>query len=114
MLSNGGYLSITNTQRNYGENRVYGEHEGNIIKLNFSVLCDSFSLKYAHVKDVEELSVIKDPTVQFVLIDCLSIETIAPYQARVNGEQAGAHDMAPFLDKDELVYYASVPMTFAR
>ena len=29
VLNNGGYLSITNTQRNnYGENRVYGEHEG--------------------------------------------------------------------------------------
>lgn len=116
VLNNGGYLSITNTQRNnYGENRVYGEHEGRGIRFpDYRMLCDAFSLTFARVTDVEQLSVLKDSSVQFVQVDCLGLETIAPYQTRVNGEQAGAHDMAPFLEKDELMSYSSAPITFQR
>ena len=78
------------------------------------MLCDAFSLTFARVRDVEQLSVLKDSSVQFVQVDCLGLETIAPYQTRLNGEQAGAHDMAPFLEKDELMSYSSAPLTFQR
>ncbi len=116
LLNNGGYLSITNTQRNnYGENRVFGEHDGRGLNFpDYKKLCDAFSLRFAHVQNLKDLSVLQDEKIQFVQIDCLRLETIAPYQAKVNGIQAGAHNMAPFLDQEELMSYASVPFNFEK
>ncbi len=116
VLNNSGYLSITNTQRNnYGENRVFGEHEGRGLKFpDYEKICDAFSLKFFRIKFLNELSKISDSTIKVIQIDCLQLETIAPYQARVGGKQAGAHDMAPFRDKKELQEYSSVKLNFAR
>lgn len=116
VLNNGGYLSITNTQRNnYGENRVFGEHEGRGLSFpNYQKLCDVFNLKYNYVQALEDLSSLRNEANQFIEIDCIKLETIAPYQARINGHQAGAFDMAPFIHKDELISYASVPLKFVR
>ena len=116
VLNNGGYLSITNTQRNnYGENRVFGEHEGRGLSFpNYQKLCDVFDLKYSRVQTLQDLSFLRNEANQFIEVDCIKLETIAPYQARINGYQAGAFDMAPFLDKDELNSYSSVPLKFAR
>lgn len=116
VLNNRGYLSITNTQsNNYGPNRVYGEHEGRGLKFpEYKLLCEAFSLKFSHIRRLEDLSILKDSSLKFVQVDCLEIETIAPYQARINGKQAGPHDMAPFLDKEELISYSSAPIVLVR
>ena len=94
---------------------MFGEHNGRGLDFpNYKKLCDAFSLKFAHVQNLKDLSVLQDEKIQFVQIDCLRLETIAPYQARVNGLQAGAHNMAPFLDPKEIMSYASVPFDFVK
>lgn len=116
ILNNSGYLSISNTQRNnYGDNRVYGEHQGRGLTFpSYAKLCDAFNLSYKMISDINELPELENRDINVFEIRCLDEETIAPYQARVNGEQAGAHDMAPFLDKEELIAAASIPLTFNR
>ena len=51
---------------------------------------------------------------EIVDVQCLISETIAPYQARIDGKQAGAHDMAPFRDKNELLQYCISELDFHR
>lgn len=116
ILNNSGYLSISNTQKNnYGANRMFGEHHGRGLKFpNYEKLCAAFGLSFSRVNDVEGLSKIKDQNIKVVEVVCQSVETIAPYQDRVDGQQAGAHDMAPFRDKNELIELASVDLKFAR
>lgn len=116
VLNNFGYLSITNTQKkNYGENRVFGEHEGRGLSFpNFKELCKAFSLKFDHIKNLSNLKKLADPTLKVIIVDCLQSETIAPFQERVNGKQAGAHDMAPFREKEELKNFSSVTLNFER
>ena len=116
ILNNSGYLSISNTQKNnYGDNRIYGEHQGRGLHFpDYKKLCDGFNLSHALVEDVNQLSIIRDCDFDVVEVRCLISETIAPYQARINGRQAGAHDMAPFRDKDELISLASVNLNFER
>ena len=116
ILNNGGYLSISNTQRNnYGENRVFGEHEGRGITFpDFKLLAKSFGLTYTKIDTVADLQSISALKANIIEITCEQSETIAPFQARIDGKQAGAHDMAPFLDKAELQRYSSVSLPFAR
>ena len=116
VLNNSGYLSITNTQKkNYGENRVFGEHDGRGLSFpNYEELCKAFSLKFEHIKNLSDLKRLNDSSLKVVIVNCLQSETVAPYQERVNGKQAGAHDMAPFRQKEELKKFSSVTLKFER
>ena len=116
VLNNAGYLSISNTQRNnYGDNRMYGEHDGRGLMFpNYKKLCETFGLRYMNINKQNELNKLQEHFVGLVEIKCLDAETIAPYQARIAGKQAGAHDMAPFLPKDELEKYATTNLKFER
>lgn len=116
LLNNSGYLSISNTQKNnYGANSVYGEHDGRGLTFpDYKTLCKAFNLSYAAAYDVDDLQIIQDANVNIVDVRCLEEETIAPFQTRINGKQAGAHDMAPFKDLKELREMASAELTFIR
>lgn len=116
ILNNSGYLSISNTQtNNYGPNRVYGEHERRGITFpNYKKMASAFGLSYARVETIEDLTLIENSDIQIVDVQCLISETIAPYQARIDGKQAGAHDMAPFRDKNELLQYCISELDFHR
>jgi thiamine pyrophosphate-dependent acetolactate synthase large subunit-like protein len=116
ILNNSGYLSISNTQKNnYGANRMFGEHDGRGITFpNYEKLCAAFGMSFERVASVEELFKIKDQDINVVEIVCQSEETVAPYQTRVDGQQAGSHDMAPFRDKNELIALASTNLEFVR
>ena len=116
VLNNAGYLSISNTQRNnYGENRMYGEHDGRGLMFpDYKKLCEAFGLRHMKINKQTELVKLQEHFVGLVEIECLDAETIAPYQARIGGKQAGAHDMAPFLPKNELETYATVNLKFER
>lgn len=116
VLNNSGYLSITNTQaNNYGANRIFGEHDGRGLTFpDYKTLCQSFGLSYMKIGSIQDLKSIKNTDIKIVEILCLQQETIAPYQARYDGQQAGAHDMAPFIDKGQLSQYSSVDLKFVR
>jgi acetolactate synthase I/II/III large subunit len=116
VLNNQGYLSISNTQKNnYGEDRVFGEHLGRGLTFpDYEKLCDAFNLRFKRIDSIDELSNITEPDLKVIEVACLTEETIAPYQARINSRQAGAHDMAPFKDKDELIEFSSTKLEFAR
>ena len=116
ILNNSGYMSISNTQKNnYGPNRMYGEHDGRGLTFpDYSVLSRAFGLSYTCIDRIEDLSNIEDGRINVIEIKCLKEETIAPYQTRIDGKQAGAHDMAPFRDLNELKYYSSVQLDYAR
>lgn len=116
VLNNNGYMSITNTQKNnYGENQVYGEHQGRGITFpKYEKLCEAFGLSYQRINRVSDLSDLQDCDIRVVEVVCIDEETISPYQARVDGRQAGAHDMAPFRSTDELSKFASVILDFER
>lgn len=116
LLNNSGYLSITNTQKNnYGNNQVYGEHDGRGLKFpNYEGLCAAFDIPYACISEVQDLNILQKEGTRVIEVCCLKEETIAPYQARVHGLQAGAHDMAPFKDINELKDLASTELLFLR
>ena len=116
ILNNSGYMSISNTQKNnYGPNRMYGEHEGRGITFpDYQALSKTFGLSYTCINKLEDLSLIADASINIIEIKCLNEETIAPYQTRIEGKQAGAHDMAPLRDLTELKTYSSVTLEYAR
>lgn len=116
LLNNGGYLSISNTQNNnYGANRVFGEHEGRGLKFPcYETLCRAFGIKYKIIENLEDLKYLNIQGPILFDVRCLKTETIAPYQARINGKQAGAHDMAPHRNVQELQSYQSVDLKYIR
>lgn len=116
ILNNSGYLSISNTQKNnYGANRMFGEHDGRGLTFpDYSALSETFGLSYICINQIEDLSRIANSNINVIEIKCLNEETIAPYQTRIDGKQAGAHDMAPLRDLTELKNYSSVQLEYAR
>ena len=71
-------------------------------------------MKFKRIKNLSNLTRLNDSSLKVVIVDCLQSETVAPYQERINGEQAGAHDMAPFRQKEELNKLSSVTLNFER
>ena len=116
LLSNDGYLSISNTQKNnYGENRVYGEHRQRGLEFpDFNKICEAFDIEYTCIDKVQNLHKLCETGPRVIEIKCLIDEIISPYQSRLNGEQAGAHDMAPHKEISELEKYASTKLFFIR
>lgn len=116
MLQNKGYLSISNTQKNNYGNSIWGEHEGRGITFpNFEILASSFGLQYAKIDNVESLKTLRDISGPVIVeVECVEDEVIAPFQNRINGQQAGMHDMAPHLEIEELKSMASVNLDFVR
>ena len=108
--------SHSNTQNNnYGANRVFGEHEGRGLKFPcYETLCRAFGIKYKIIENLEDLKYLNIQGPILFDVRCLKTETIAPYQARINGKQAGAHDMAPHRNVQELQSYQSVNLKYIR
>ena len=115
LLNNSGYLSISNTQKNsYGE-FMFGEHEGRGIAFpNFEMICKSFGIGYVKIDKKEQLSNFAEKGPLICEVFCEEYETIAPYQTRINGEQAGSHDMAPHVDLAEMKSLQSVELNYKR
>lgn len=74
----------------------------------------AFDIPYQRIDNVEDLSNIDLAGPRVIDVNCVSSEEIAPYQARIDGVQAGAHDMAPFRPIEELRAMASVDLKFVR
>lgn len=107
ILNNDGYLSIKNTQQKYFEGRVHGtSSETGLWFPSFKNVADTFGLGYHDARLFSDLVKFGDifSTPGPVIIDCKCKEDqeIQPSQALKNGQQAGLHDMAPFLTDDEL------------
>jgi acetolactate synthase-1/2/3 large subunit len=107
ILNNSGYLSIKNTQQKYFQGRVYGtSSETGLWFPDFEKIASSFGLDYYSVSskaDLAEFSNIFDEVGPAVIdCKCLSDQEILPAQALKNGQQAGLHDMTPFLTNEEL------------
>ena len=116
LLQNKGYLSISNTQKNNYGNSIWGEHEGRGVSFpDFGALAASFNIKYVKVDTVDGLKSLRDVSGPVVVeVVCVEEEVIAPFQNRIDGKQAGMHDMAPHLSVEELKSMASVELEFVR
>jgi len=107
ILNNSGYLSIRNTQKNYYNGRVYGTGTSDGLWFpNFVELGEAYKIngvKFSKVKELEKMKEIVNETNPFI-VDCVCMNTqpIEPSQAMKDGRQAGPHDMAPFLNKEEI------------
>ncbi|ADE39240.1 thiamine pyrophosphate-binding protein [Candidatus Puniceispirillum marinum] len=116
LLQNKGYMSISNTQKNNYGNSIWGEHEGRGIMFpDFEILASSFGLQYVKVDtvaDLPSLRTLNGPVI--VEVCCVEDEVIAPFQNRIDGKQAGMHDMAPHLSIEELKSLSSVDLEFVR
>lgn len=106
ILNNDGYLSIRNTQ-----SRFYGRVHGTDSKTglwfpDFFDVANAFDMAYVECTDIESLSKLKAVFASDgpVIINCLCKydQQILPAQSYRDGIQAPLHDMAPFLDKEEL------------
>jgi acetolactate synthase I/II/III large subunit len=116
LLNNKGYMSISNTQRNNFSNRRYGESEGRGISFpNYEKIADAFGINYIQVNNVDKLDCINEINGPVLVeVVCLEQEVIAPFQSRINGKQAGIHDMAPHLPLEDLIKFGSVDLDFER
>ena len=116
LLNNGGYLSISNTQKNnYGENRVFGaQNKKGLLFPDFKKISAAFEIKYKYIEKIKDLNELNETGPAIIEIKCIEDEIIAPYQARIEGKQAGAHDMAPHKDTTELKHYSSTNLNFIR
>lgn len=107
ILNNSGYLSIKNTQNKYFEGRVYGTStETGIWFPSFKNVADTFGMKYNDARLATDLdkfgSWFAEPGPMIINCLCKAEQEILPSQALKNGQQAGLHDMAPFLSDEEL------------
>ena len=107
ILNNAGYLSIRNTQKNYYQGRVYGTGTSNGLWFpDFVELAEAFKIKGVQISKVEELNkfseILSNPGPMIIDCVCLETQAIEPSQAIKDGTQAGPHNMAPFLSKEEL------------
>lgn len=107
ILNNDGYLSIKNTQSRFYQGRVYGtSSETGLWFPDFKDIASAFGLQYFQVRNSEDLKTMGAllSTEGPMLIDCICLkdQQILPAQTFRDGKQAGLHDMAPFLSKEEL------------
>lgn len=107
ILNNDGYLSIKNTQSKYFEGRVYGtSSETGLWFPSFKNVADTFGMAYHDARLLNDLAKFGDifDTQGPAIIDCkcTADQEIQPSQALKNGQQAGLHDMAPFLPDEVL------------
>lgn len=107
ILNNDGYLSIKNTQSKYFEGRVYGtSSETGLWFPSFKMVADTFDMQYHDTRLLNDLArfgdIFNTPGPAIIDCKCKSDQEIQPSQALKNGQQAGLHDMAPFLSDEEL------------
>ena len=107
ILNNGGYLSIMNTQTKYFQGRVYGTSNGAGLWFpDFADVAKAFDLSYHCLKTLDQLGtlpeILAEPGPAIIDCRCVKEQEILPAQALKNGQQAGLHDMTPFLSDAEL------------
>ena len=73
---------------------------------DFKDVAESFGLGFARLKTLEDLQAFPELLASKgpMIIDCICVreQEILPAQALKNGQQAGLHDMTPFLSDEEL------------
>lgn len=107
ILNNDGYLSIKNTQQKYFQGRVFGTSSNTGLWFpDFRQIAQCFNIDYHRIETACDLTTFSElfDEVGPAIIDCkcLADQEILPAQALKNGQQAGLHDMAPFLSDSEL------------
>jgi acetolactate synthase-1/2/3 large subunit len=107
ILNNNGYLSIKNTQSKYFEGRVFGtSSETGLWFPDFELVAKSFDMGYAEIKTGDDLATFPElfATTGSMIIDCRCLEDqeVVPAQGLKNGQQAGLHDLTPFLSEEEI------------
>ena len=107
ILNNDGYLSIQNTQSKYFEGRVYGTSSKTGLWFpSFKNVASTFGIDHNDVRLARDLPQFGKwfNTLRPMIIDCRckADQEILPTQALKNGQQAGLHDMYPFLSEEEL------------
>lgn len=107
ILNNDGYLSIKNTQSKYFEGRVYGtSSETGLWFPSFKNVADTFGMAFYDTRLFDDLAKFSDifntPGPAIIDCKCTADQEIQPSQALKNGQQAGLHDMAPFLSDEVL------------
>lgn len=117
ILNNNGYLSIKNTQSKYFNGRVYGaECESGFRIPDLKGVSSSFGINYQRIEKLSDGHLITEHLSHNkpVIIDviCLSEQEILPYQALKEGQQAGPHDMAPFLPENIIKEEAFIDLPY--
>jgi len=112
VINNGGYLSIFQSQRNFGGVEVGASVESGVSFPDFSKLASSFGMKYKKISDPKKISNeievfldAKGPAICEVIVD--SNQNFSP---KLSAKQLpdgtiispSLEDMSPFLSKDEL------------
>ena len=108
ILNNNGYLSIKNTQSKYYGGRVYGtSSETGLWFPDFGQIAQSFKMPYHLFTSTEDIN--NQFSALFaetgpMLIDCMCMndQEILPAQGLKDGQQAGLHDLTPFLPDEEI------------
>ena len=108
ILNNDGYLSIKNTQSKYFDGRVHGTgSETGLWFPSFKTIAASFKIGYADLRTQRQVelkmsTLLSTPGPMIIDCQCKLEQEILPAQALKNGQQAGLHDLTPFLSADEL------------
>lgn len=113
ILNNGGYLSIKNTQQRFYEGRVFGTSVNKGLWFpDFENIAKAFDIPYSCMSKLDDLntleSIISKKSPHIIEFKCEEEQAILPSQSFKDGKQAPLHNMAPFLDVEELyeeMYY---------
>jgi acetolactate synthase-1/2/3 large subunit len=100
-------LSIKNTQTKYFNGRVHGtSSETGLWFPNFMNIASAFGMSYVDMRLASDLGRFPEILAKAgpCIVDCRchTDQEILPAQALKDGQQAGLHDMTPFLSDDEL------------
>ena len=119
ILNNNGYLSIRNTQSKYFDGRVYGAECENGIRIpDLKGIASGFGIEYQRIEKLSESYLISEHFLHKkpIIIDviCSTEQEVLPYQALKNGQQAGPHDMAPFLPEKTIQEESFINLPYVK
>ena len=119
ILNNNGYLSIKNTPSKYFNGRVYGAECENGFRIpDLKGIATAFGIEYQRIEKLSNSHLISEQFLHNrpVIIDiiCSTEQEVLPYQALKNGQQAGPHDMAPFLAEEIIKEEAFVNLPYVK
>jgi acetolactate synthase-1/2/3 large subunit len=110
VINNDGYLSIKQTQNKFFNGRQWGVNSNTgIYFADIEKVAKSFELEYLKISTNDQLDQLMPQVLHYekpIIVEFTSqhVLDVLPAQAiKPNGRQGGLHDMAPFLNENELM-----------
>jgi len=110
VINNDGYLSIKQTQNKFFNGRQWGVNSNTgIYFADIEKVAKSFELEYLKISKNDQLDQLMPQVLHHekpIIVEFTSqhVLDVLPAQAiKLNGSQGGLHDMAPFLNENELM-----------